>query len=113
MSTAAAEPVAGFATRTSSSNPKDTMTDQPTNGTPTTSGKRQPALPAFHVDPPRKFQVEMPALDCDRLEQYASFYNESTGGKQETSSVAAAIVAHFIARDRNFKRWQDQRAKAK
>jgi hypothetical protein len=92
------------------------MNDQPTSGTSTTSttsSKRQQALPAFHVDPPRKFQVEMPALDCERLEQYASFYNESTGGKQDTSSVAAAIVSHFIARDRNFKRWQDQRAKAK
>lgn len=92
------------------------MNDQTTttHATPSSNGgKRQPSLPAFHVDPPRKFQVEMPALDCEHLEQYADFYNESTGGKQDAPSVAAAIVAHFIARDRNFKRWQDQRAKGK
>ena len=69
-----------------------------------------PSLPAFHVAAPRKFQVELPALEFDRLERYAAFYNESTGGGEDAASVASAIIQHFIARDRNFKKREDAAA---
>lgn len=70
-----------------------------------------PALPAFHVAPPRKFQVELPAAEYERLERYAAFYNDATSADEDTPAVAAAILAHFITRDRTFKRWEEASAK--
>ena len=72
----------------------------------TTSVTRStPRLPSFHVAPPRKLQVELPAREFERLERYATFYNQSSGAAEDGASVAAAIIQHFIARDRNFGRW--------
>lgn len=76
----------------------------------TAPSRATPSLPSFHVAPPRKFQVELPAVEFDRLEAYAAFYNQSTGADEDAASVAAAIVQHFMARDRNFKRWEDKAA---
>ena len=73
-----------------------------------TPSRAAPSLPSFHVLPPRKFQVELPAVEFDRLERYAAFYNQSTGADEDGPSVAAAIVQHFMARDRNFKRWEEK-----
>ena len=81
-----------------------------TTDTPATS-RRAPALPTFHVAPPRKFQVELAAAEFERLERYAAFYNESTGAGEDAPAIAAAIVAHFIARDRTFKRWDESPAR--
>lgn len=85
-------------------------TSTPDTSRPVRSTGKPPALPSFHVAPPRKFGIELPALEFDRLERYVAFYNECTGGGEDAPAVAAAIVQHFIARDRNFKRWDDRQA---
>ena len=72
----------------------------------TTSTRAVPSLPTFHVLPPRKLTIELPAAEHDRLEAYADFYNRSSGAKEDAASVAAAMVQHFMSRDRNFKRWE-------
>ena len=83
-----------------------------TPSTTTTSSRAVPSLPAFHVLPPRKFTVELPAAEFARLEAYAAFYNQSSGADEDAPSVAAAIIQHFMARDRNFKRWEDKAARS-
>ena len=75
---------------------------------PTTASRAVPSLPAFHVLPPRKFTVELPAAEFARLEAYTTFYNQTSGAEEDPSSVASAILQHFMARDRNFKRWEER-----
>ena len=77
-----------------------------------TSSRAAPSLPAFHVLPPRKFTVELPAAEFARLEAYAAFYNQSSGADEDAPSVASAILQHFMLRDRNFKRWEEKAAAA-